>query len=78
MTKMPSPSLDDIDPRLVSEAFRRARETTANAAIASDQILSAILAEARRGTRDIFGLVRAVQTGSLRGRECTTGLTDCQ
>jgi hypothetical protein len=78
MTKMSSPSLDDIDPRLVSEAFRRARETSANAAIASDQILSAILAEARRGTRDMFGLVRAAQTWGPRRPGCTTGLTDCQ
>jgi hypothetical protein len=64
MDKINSSPFDDIDPRLIGEAFRRARETTANAAIASDQILSAILAEARRGTRDMFGLVRAAQTGA--------------
>jgi len=61
MTKISSRPLGDIDPRLISEAFRRARATAANTAIASEQILSAILAEARRGTRDMFGLVRAAQ-----------------
>jgi len=62
MAKIYSNPLNDIDPRLISEAFRRARATAANATLASDQILSAILAEARRGTRDMFGLVRAAQT----------------
>jgi hypothetical protein len=62
MAKIYSNPLGDIDPRLVSEAFRRARETATNSALASDQILSAILAEARKGTRDMFGLVRAAQT----------------
>ena len=53
--------LADIDPRLLSEAFRRARERTANALIDSDSLLSAILAEARRGTRDLYGLVKAAE-----------------
>ena len=63
MAKIYSNPFNDIDPRLISEAFRRARATAANATLDSDQILSAILAEARRGTRDMFGLVRAAQTG---------------
>jgi hypothetical protein len=61
MAKNRSNPLGDVDPRLISEAFRRARATAANAAMASDQILSAILAEARKGTRDMFGLVSAAQ-----------------
>jgi hypothetical protein len=64
MAKIYTPLPDDIDPRLIIEAFRRARETAANDAMDSDEILSSILAEARRGTRDMFGLVRAAQ---LRG-----------
>ena len=44
---------------MFSEAFRRARETAAKIAIDSDPLLSAIIAEARRGTRDLYGLVRA-------------------
>jgi hypothetical protein len=78
MDEIYSDPFDGVDPRLICEAFRRARETAANAAIDSDQILSAILAEARKGTRDMFGLVRAAQMGSPRGPGCTTGLTDCQ
>ena len=53
--------LVDIDPRLLSEAFRRARERTTNALIESDCLLSAIIAEAHRGTRDLRGLVRAAE-----------------
>ena len=51
--------LADIDPRLLSEAFRRARERAINADVDSDSLLSAILAEARRGTRDLYGLCKA-------------------
>ncbi|MDE3177463.1 MAG: hypothetical protein KGM15_15285 [Pseudomonadota bacterium] len=58
--------LADIDPRLLSEAFRRARQQAAVAEIDSDSLLSAILAEARRGTRDMYGLVKAAATARLR------------
>lgn len=67
-------SLSDIDPRLLTEAFRRARERRANAGIDADSLLSAILAEARRGTRDLYGLTRAAEAAvasralSLHGR----------
>ena len=57
-------SLADIDPRLLTEAFRRARRRPANAAIDADSLLSAIIAEARRGTRDLFGLSRAAETAA--------------
>jgi len=61
MTDRRSNPLADIDPRLLSEAFRRARETAANSAIDSDQLLSAIFSAARQGTRDLHGLVKAAQ-----------------
>jgi hypothetical protein len=51
--------LGDIDPRLLEEAFRRARSASLNDQLDSNALLSAILAEARRGTRDMYGLVRA-------------------
>ncbi len=51
--------LGDIDPRLLEEAFRRARVAPLNEGLDSNTLLSAILAEARRGTRDMFGLVSA-------------------
>ena len=54
-------ALADIDPRLLTEAFRRAREKQTNAAIDADGLLSAIIAEARRGTRDLYGLIRAAE-----------------
>ena len=54
-------TLADIDPRLLHEAFRRARETSANAEIDSDALLSAIIAAARKGTRDMYGLVNAAR-----------------
>jgi len=53
--------LADIDPRLLSEAFRRARERATNALIDSDSLLSSIIAEARRGTRDLHGLIKAAE-----------------
>jgi hypothetical protein len=59
--------LGDIDPRLLEEAFRRARTTPVNGHVDSNALLSAIIAEARRGTRDMFGLVSAatkVATGA--------------
>ncbi len=58
-------ALADIDPRLLTEAFRRARERTANTALDSDSLLSAIIAEAKRGTRDLYGLVKSVETARL-------------
>jgi hypothetical protein len=54
-------SLADIDPRLLTEAFRRARERYSDADVDADALLSAIIAEARRGTRDLFGLARAAE-----------------
>ena len=51
--------LGDIDPRLLEEAFRRARLAPLNERLDSNTLLSAIIAEARRGTRDMYGLVSA-------------------
>jgi hypothetical protein len=51
--------LGDIDPRLLEEAFRRARKAPLNDRLDSNALLAAILAEARRGTRDMYGLVSA-------------------
>ncbi len=56
MTRHP---LSDIDPRMLTEAFRRARERAENADIDADALLSAILAEARAGARDLYSLVKA-------------------
>ena len=66
MTRAHINPLADIDPRLLSEAFRRAREKAAVTEMDSDSLLSAILAEARRGTRDMFGLVKAAQSAPRR------------
>jgi hypothetical protein len=58
-------SLADLDPRLLTEAFRRARENGANSDIDSDALLSAIIAEARKGVRDLYGLVKAARAGRI-------------
>jgi len=52
-------SLSDVDPRLLTEAFRRARERAENAHLDADALFAAIVAEARRGARDIYSLVKA-------------------
>ena len=51
--------LSDIDPRLLMEAFRRARERADNVNIDSSTLFSAIIDAARRGARDIYSLVKA-------------------
>jgi hypothetical protein len=58
-------SLSDMDPRLLTEAFRRARARQSNAGLDADGLLSAIIAEARRGTRDLYGLSRAAEVAAL-------------
>jgi len=52
--------LSDVDPRLLEEAFRRASRQGAEPD--SQKVLAAIIAEAKRGTRDLHGLVRAAAT----------------
>jgi hypothetical protein len=59
--------LADLDPRLLTEAFRRAREHDDAAEIDSDSLLSAIIAEARRGARDLYSLVKAAEKARPRG-----------
>ena len=51
--------LSDIDPRLLTEAFRRARERSENVGVDADSLLAAIVAEARLGARDVYSLVKA-------------------
>jgi len=51
--------LDDVDPRLIEEALRRGCEAQVNRGVDPMTILKRILAEARRGTRDMYGLVSA-------------------
>ena len=63
---MNNAGLADIDPRLLEAAFNRARNAPLNSDRDSNAILSAIFAEARRGTRDIHTLVSAAsRTGSI-------------
>ena len=57
---MKDAGLKDIDPRVLEAAFKRARELPLNRHLDSNAILSAIFAEARRGTRDMHGLTAAV------------------
>ena len=58
--------LADLDPRLLTEAFRRAREQGDAADVDSDSLLSAIIAEARRGARDLYSLVKAADKARSR------------
>jgi hypothetical protein len=56
---MKEAGMGDIDPRLLEEAFRRACNARLNAGSDPQAMLAAILAEARRGTRHMHGLVGA-------------------
>lgn len=51
--------IEPVDPRLIEEAFRRARKAPANREVDPERLRSAIEAEARLGVRDIYGLVAA-------------------
>jgi hypothetical protein len=51
--------LSDIDPRLLEEAFNRARREPLNNHLGSEALLSAIFAEARRGARNMHELCSA-------------------
>ncbi len=53
--------LDDVDPRLIEEALRRSCEAPVNRGVDPMTVLSRILAEARRGTRCMYGLVSAAK-----------------
>jgi len=66
MTPTASHALADIDPRMLSEAFRRVRERRTDTDIDSDSLLSAIIREARCGTRDLYGLVKAASAACHR------------
>ncbi len=56
---MKQAGLGDIDPRLLEEAFRRARKTPVCYSAEPRALLKAIIDEARRGTRHMHGLVSA-------------------
>ena len=56
-------SMNDV--RLIQEAVRRAETAAASRGALRNGVVAAIVAEARRGTRDLHGLVRA----GLRGEE---------
>ncbi len=62
---MKQAGLDDIDPRLLEEAFRRACKAPINERVDPACVLTAIFAEARRGTRHLHGLVGAAVRGRL-------------
>jgi len=53
--------LKDVDPRLIEEALRRGCEAPMNRHVDPMTVLKRILAEARRGTRDMYGLVSAAK-----------------
>jgi hypothetical protein len=56
---MKAAGLNDIDPRLLEEAFRRACQSPLNQRLDRSAMLAQIFAEARRGTRHMHGLVSA-------------------
>ena len=56
---MKEAGMGDIDPRLLEEAFRRARAAPLNKNSDPHSMLAAILDEARRGTKHMHGLVGA-------------------
>ncbi len=58
---MKQAGLDDVDPRLMEEAWRRGCDAPMNRGVDPMTVLARILAEARRGTRDMYGLVSAAK-----------------
>lgn len=53
--------LRDVDPRLIEEALRRGCAAPINRDVDPMTVLKRILSEARRGTRDMYGLVSAAK-----------------
>jgi len=58
---MESAGLEGFDPKLIEEALRRGCEAPVNRDVDLVVILQRILREAKRGTRDMFGLVSAAK-----------------
>ena len=58
---MKAAGLADVDPRLLEEAFRRAQAALRGRNVDPQALLAAIFAEARAGTRHMYGLVSAAQ-----------------
>jgi hypothetical protein len=56
--------IEAIDPRLLEEALRRGCAAPENLGIDVKTIWQRILAAARRGTRDMYGLVAAAKNPS--------------
>ena len=59
MEDLPSNNFNDGELMLIAEAVRRALAQRCNAGAPRDRVIEAVLAEARRGTRTMFGLVKA-------------------
>ena len=59
---------EPINPNLIEEAFRRARDAPLNRDIDPDRLRAAIESEARLGVRDIYGLVAAAARVAKSGR----------
>ena len=56
---MKAAGLGEIDPNLLEEAFRRAMRSPSSSDVDPAAVLAAIFAEARAGTRHMYGLVAA-------------------
>jgi hypothetical protein len=54
--------LEGFDPRMLEEALRRACEAPVNRGVDPATVLRRILAEARRGSRDMYSLVAAAKS----------------
>lgn len=55
---LPATGFTDNEMMLIAEAVRRACEGRWNVGIAREAIVEAVMAEARRGTRTMYGLVK--------------------
>ncbi len=59
MEDLPPSGFNNSEMMLIAEAVRRALAQRCNAGVPRDRVIEAVLAEARRGTRTMFGLVKA-------------------
>lgn len=59
MDELPPNGFSNGDMMLIAEAVRRALAQRCNQGVPRDRVIEAVLAEARRGTRTMFGLVKA-------------------
>lgn len=59
MEDLPKTGFSDNELQLIAEAVRRALAQRCCAGMSRDAVVEAVLAEARLGTRTMFGLVKA-------------------